>query len=124
MRFICGLLVLLFILSGCSKGYLLARWHLIQAEDAFAKAYALRVKEESSEERMEYYRKAREHFLNAYEYDKGAFTLNVINAAADTCLRLEDQAGVKLFQEFAEEYTAAHPKEAEYGDAAAVFGVE
>lgn len=112
----------LLLFNGCSKEYFLAKYYLIKAEEAYSKAYALRVKHEAAEERKEYYRKAREYFFKAYQNFPKVFTLNRIEQAYDTCLRLEDKEGEGIFRRFADEYVKEHPTEAEYGDATPLLG--
>lgn len=119
-------LILIFLLgvlaSGCSKDYLLAKYYLIQAEDNYVRAYELRIKPELAERRMKHYEKAHDYFLKAYQLNKKIFNLIKIDQAHDTCLRVEDREGAAIFQKFAEEYSAAHPTEAEYGDATPLLG--
>jgi len=116
------ILIVSVLASGCSKEYFLAKYYLIQAEDAYVKAYELRVKPEQAEQRMGEYRKAHDNFLKAYHLNKSIFNLIKIDQAHDTCLRLEDKEGADLFQKFAEEYAKEHPTEAEYGDATPLLG--
>jgi hypothetical protein len=115
-KFWAGLAVILACL-GCSKTYWLAKIHLVRAENAYSKAYALRLdKKVSPEERLTLYRQACVDFSSAYRHDAGAFTLYRIECAADACLRVEDFKAVESFRAFAEEYAQSHPQEVQYGD--------
>lgn len=92
--------------------------HVVKAENAASKAYALRVKGQiSHEERLRHYKTACENFYEAYREDPRVFTLSRIEVAADACLRVRDQERVGLFEIFREEYIREHPTETEYGDA-------
>lgn len=122
------LLALFFLgpaLAGCSQSSWVAKFFMVRAENASAKAHALRVKPEfPQEKRLGYYRSACRDFRKAHEVDPRVFTLFRIELAFDACLRVEDREGVALFRNFQEEYTKAHPTEAEYGDAGAWMGME
>ena len=108
---------MIFISLGCSGPRWLAKIYMVRAENAFSKAYALRVaKQVSYEERLKYYREACGNFLKAYRTDPGIFTLYRIETATDSCLRIDDRGGVSLFRKFEEEYAQKHPKEVKYGD--------
>lgn len=110
---------------GCSKSSWRARFYLIKAEDAAARAYTLRTRKDISyRERLGYYRQACVYFLRAYQTDPGTFSLNRIESAAESCLRIEDFDGVETFREFEERYIREHPTEAEYGDAVPIMSVE
>ena len=116
------LLIVTLMFCGCSKDYLVAKYYLIRADEAYTKAYSLRVKPNADAERMGYYRKAHDYFLKAYELRPDLFNLIKIEQAHDACLRLEDKEGQEIFQRFAEEYSKTHPTEAEYGDATSLMG--
>jgi len=111
-------LLVLFAFSGCSKSGWRAKVHVVKAENAASKAYALRVKGRISyEERLKYYKTACENFHEAYREDPRVFTLLRIEIAADACLRVRDQEKVDLFEILRDEYIREHPTETEYGDA-------
>jgi len=98
---------------------------MVKAEEAFSKAYALRVKKEVPyEERLKYYRRACDHFYKAYQYDKQTFTLNRIASATEACLRIEDFEKEREFAQFEEDYIKTHPDEVKYGDAGAFMSLE
>ncbi|MBI4970422.1 MAG: hypothetical protein HZC17_01075 [Candidatus Omnitrophica bacterium] len=105
-----------FVFTGCAKNDLLAQYYLYRAENAFQKAYNLRIKPNADFERTQYYQKAHDLFLKAYRLNPKYFSLTKIDQAHDACLRLEDSAGAQLFQQFGEDYARAHPREVEYGD--------
>jgi len=124
MKKIFALIFLMLIISGCSKNDWMAKYYLFQAENAFNKAYSLRVKTGAETDRANHYRKAHDYFLKAYSIGPKFFTLTKIEQAYDTCLRLEDQPSAELFRQFGDEYAAAHPKEVEYGDVTGMVGLE
>jgi len=114
-----------FTCAGCSKSSWIAKFYVVRAENAFTKAHALRVKPDfPPQKRLEYFRSACRDFRKAYAVDPRVFTLARIETAFDTCLRVEDRESVALFRNFQEEYTKAHPTEAEYGDAGAWMAME
>ena len=82
MKKIYLLLLVPLVSFGCSGHDWLARIYIVKAENAYAKAYALRLQKTSYEERLKYYRKACDYFLKAYEQNSGAFYLSRIEAAA------------------------------------------
>ena len=98
---------------------------MVKAEEAVAKAYGLRTqKGVAYDQRLKYYRVACEQFSKAYRSDKNSFTLNRIQSASESCLRIENYEQEKLFQDFEEEYVKAHPDEVKYGDAGAYMSME
>ena len=98
---------------------------MVKAEEAFATAHALRTtKKVPYEERLKYYHTACDYFYKAYRYDKKTFTLNRIESAGESCLRIENFEREKEFREFEETYIKAHPDEATYGDAGAYMNME
>ena len=115
---------LLFLLLGCSRLSWLAEIYMVKAEKEFEKAHSLRIKKIPYEERLRYYRDACHFFLKAYDYDSRIFTLNRIYLASESCLRIEDRESEKKFRQFEEEYVKQHPKEAEYGEAGFLIGLE
>lgn len=118
MKFFVFALLVALAGTGCSKGNWIAKVHLVKAENAFSKAYAMRIdKTIPSEERLKLYRASCRDFRKAYEYDPSVFTLFRIESAADACLRVEDFEGSELFRNFADEYAQQHPNEVKYGDA-------
>ncbi len=123
-------LVLFFILAaaltGCSGTNWLAHSYIFKAEQAFAKAYALRIKrkEVPYAQRLGLYQTACDYFWKAYEINKLVFTLSRIEAAAESCLRIENFEREKALQSFQAQYEATHPDEAKYGDAGAYMSVE
>ena len=111
--------------AGCSGKGWLARIFMVKAEQAFTKAYAMRIKREISyEERLKHYRTACDYFYKAFRYEPQIFTLSRIGSAAESCLRIEDFEREKEFREFEEEYARAHPDEVTYGDAWAFMSLE
>ena len=116
----------LFCLSACSKQAWLAKIYMVKAEEAFSKAHAMRVKknEASYGKRLKYYKIACDNFAKAYRWNRGAFTLNRIDEASETCLRVEDLKNEQMFRQFEEEYAQNHPDEAKYGDAGAYMNLE
>ncbi len=123
LKHIIYLIILSLAVSACTPQHVQARFYLVKADDAYTKAYNLRVRKDvTSEERNKYYVIAREYFLKAYRKDPSVFTLGQIDKAVDACLRLEDQENVKLFEDFAQQYAKKHPTEAEYGDATLLLG--
>lgn len=114
-----------FFFCGCSKQDWLSRAYVFRAEEAFSKAYTMRLKKGVSyHDRLRYYRKACEFFLKAYEHSDRTFTLNRIDAAAEACMRVEDYETEKKFRAFGESYIKAHPTETEYGDAVPIMNLE
>ena len=110
---------------GCSEKGWDARLHMVKAEEAVAKAYGLRTqKGVAYGQRLKYYRIACEQFSKAYRSDKNSFTLNRIQSASESCLRIENYEQEKLFRDFEEEYVKAHPDEVKYGDAGAYMSME
>lgn len=98
---------------------------MFRAEEAHFKAYALRLKKGVSyEERLKHYRKACDLFLKAYRYSDRTFTLNRIDSAAESCMRIGNYEAEKKFREFEESYIKAHPNEVEYGDAVPFMSLE
>ena len=89
----------------------------MQAENAYEKAYALRVKKIPYEERLRYYREACSNFSKAHESDPRSFSLSRIETAADSCMRVEDSEAEEKFRAFGEKYAREHPTEVEFGDA-------
>ena len=122
---ILALIFLVFVASGCSGKDWQTKIYIVKAENAFSKAYSLRTKKEISyEERLSYYRTACDYFFKAYQSNKRVFTLNRIELAAESCLRIKDFDKENEFQKFAEEYVQTHPDEAKYGDAGAFMSIE
>lgn len=110
-------LAFLFFLTGCTDPRWLAKVYMLKAENAFSKAYAMRVNKNISYDlRLKYYQGACSDFKKAYHFDPNIFTLYRIELAADSCLRVEDFEGVEVFRKFEEEYSKKHPKEVKYGD--------
>ena len=109
---------------GCSRHDWVAKLYMIKAENAYSKAYNLRTKKVLYEERLKLYRQACSNFLKAYHHDSRIFSLNRIEAAAESCLRAEDRRSEGEFRRFGEEYVKAHPTEAEYGDAVPLLNVD
>ncbi|MBI4398334.1 MAG: hypothetical protein HY586_04345 [Candidatus Omnitrophica bacterium] len=107
--------------AGCSADHLAAMYQVVQAEDAFQKAYDMRIRPGAEKSREELYRKAHGHFLKAYHTDKTVFTLTRIQQAHDTCVRARDSENAAIFEDFAQQYSQEHPAEAEYGDAPTSF---
>ncbi len=117
---------LALLLSGCSSQSWLAKIYMVKAEDAFAKARAMRIKKDDTfyQERLKEYRTACGYFAKAYQINNKAFTLNRIWEAAEACLRVEDFKNEKTFRDFEEEYVRDHPDETKYGDAGAFGNLE
>lgn len=98
---------------------------MFRAEEAFSKAYLLRLKKGTTyEERLKLYARACNLFLKAYRYSDRTFTLNRIGSAAESCLRVGDYEAEEKFREFEQRYIKAHPNEAEYGDAVPLMNLE
>ena len=114
------------VFAGCSKTNWLAQFYAFRAEQAFSKAYALRTKRKEIPytKRLRLYRTACDYFWRAFEVDKRSFTLNRIDSAAESCLRVEEPGREKAFRQFEEDYIRKHPDEAEYGDAGAYMNIE
>lgn len=103
---------------GCSKLTWIAKIYVVRAEDTASKAHAMRIdKKVPAGVRLKLYHQACTDFLRAYRYDPSVFTLNRIEMASDTCLRVEDFKNANMFRDFEEEYVKKHPNEAKYGDA-------
>ncbi len=117
LRTIFPFLLLLILFGGCSKARWFAKIYLVKAENAYAKAYGLRVKKVPYQERLRAYQKACDFFTKAYREDSGIFTLNRIDSAIEACTRVKNQSAEEEFRKFAEDYIRKHPAEAEYGDA-------
>lgn len=119
-------LFLTAVLTGCSSTNWLAHFYIYRAERASSKAYALRVKRKQVPytERLRLYQTACDDFWKAYGLNKNVFTLSRIEAASESCLRVENFEREKTFEQFQAEYMARHPDEAEYGDAGAYMSVE
>jgi len=115
-----------WVLTGCSATNWLAQFYAFQGEQAFAKAYALRTqrKEIPYAKRLRFYRIACDDFWKAFEVDKRSFTLNRVESAAESCLRVEEPEREKALRQFEEDYIRKHPDEAEYGDAGAYMNIE
>lgn len=105
------------LISGCSKNDWLAKVSMWKAENAYQKGSELRLKKVPYEERLSHYREACDNFLKSYQLKPGAFTLNRLECAADSCLRVGDYEGEDIFRERAAQYMKDHPKESSYGDA-------
>lgn len=107
----------LSLIVGCTDPHWLAKVYMLKAENAFSKAYMMRVdKKISYDVRLKYYQGACSDFKKAFHYDPDIFTLYRIETAADSCLRMEDFEGVEVFRKFEEEYSKKHPREVKYGD--------
>ena len=118
-------LFLTWMICGCSKQDWLSKIYIFRAEEAFSKAYALRLKRGVSyEERLKYYRKACEFFLKAYHRSDRTFTLTRIDSAAESCMRVGNYEAEQKFRQFEEAYIKAHPNEVEYGDAVHFMNLE
>ena len=78
----------------------------------------------SYEERLKCYRKACDFFLKAYQHSDRTFTLNRIDSAAESCMRVGNYKTEKKFRQFEEKYIKAHPTEVEYGDAVPFMNLE
>lgn len=117
---------LTFFLFACSGQAWLAKIYIVKAENAFAKAHAMRIKKSdtSYQERLEGYHTACDYFSKAYQIHRDAFTLNRIGEAVESCLRVEDFTNEKIFREFEEEYVQNHPEETKYGEAGAFGNLE
>ncbi len=125
MKKLTALLLLTFVLIGCTNPHWLAKIYMLKAENAFSKGYALRIHTKiSSEARLKYYRGACADFKKAFHYDPTIFTLYRLESAADSCLRIEDFEGVTAFRKFEEEYARKHPKEVKYGDVGPWMNIE
>lgn len=107
---------LLFASSGCSKQDLLAKIHVVRAEDELAKAAGLKDKKINYDSRVPYYSKACTFFKNAFDTDPAVFTLNRIEEAMDACWRSGNKENEELFRGFEDQYAKAHPQEFEHGD--------
>lgn len=113
------------IFFGCSAQSWLAQITMVQAEETYSKAYAMRVKKDVPyEKRLEFYRKACDEFSKAYDYDKNIFTLTRIESAIDACSRVNNEEKEAFFRAFEEKYIHEHPTEVEYGDAVPLLNVE
>lgn len=118
-------MILAGIVGGCSKQGWLSKIYLFQAEEAYLKAYTLRLKKGIPyTERLKNYRRACEFFLKAYRVSERPFTLNRIDAAAESCMRVGNEETEKKFRDFEEKYIKAHPNEVEYGDAVPFMNLE
>lgn len=118
------LLLIPFLAGGCSLISWSARFFMFQAEEAYNKAYELRHTRVAYEERIKYYRIACRAFSRAYDIDEHLFTLNRINFAIESCMRVGDTESEKKLQDFEERYAREHPKEVEYGEAGFMIGLE
>ena len=113
-----GLVLLSLTIAGCSVRAWIGQMYMVRAEEAYAKAYALRVQRNVPyEKRLKLYRAACNHFVKAYRHDTGIFTLSRIESAAEACMRVKDEENETEFRAFAEKYIKEHPTEVEYGDA-------
>jgi len=125
LRSLTPVLFLASVICGCSKQDWLSKIYLFRAEEAYTKAYVLRLEKAASyEERLRYYRKACEFFLKAYDHSHRAFTLSRIDSAAESCMRVGNYEAEEKFREFEERYIQAHPKEVKYGDAVPFMSLE
>lgn len=117
MKKILTAVLLSALCSGCSRESWLAKFHIVQAEDTFTKAYELRSKKEELARRLKLYRQSCGHFLKALRLDPEVFTLYRIEMAYQACRWVEDEAAAETLREFEESYAVAHPTEVEFGDA-------
>ena len=125
MRFLFVISFIFLAPCGCSERDWDARLHMVKAEEAVAKAYGLRTQKGVAYDlRLKYYRIACEQFAKAYRSDKTSFTLNRIQSASESCLRIENYQQEKVFRDFEEEYVKQHPDEVKYGDAGAYMSIE
>ena len=116
-KILISFLIMTEVTVGCTRQDWLAKIYMVKAEEAFSKAHALRIQRIPYEKRLQYYHKACDYFLKAYQSDSRVFTLNRIETAADACLRVNDGESEKMFEAFRERYAKEHPTETEYGDA-------
>ncbi len=126
MKKITSLIFLSLFLFGCSEQAWFAKIYMVRAEDAYAKAHAMRTNKSDAfyQQRLKEYRKACDYFSKAYQINRNTFTLSRIEEAMETCLRVEDSKNEQTFREFEEEYVRTHPDEAKYGDAGAFGNLE
>lgn len=117
MKKILTAILLTTLCCGCSRESWLAKFHIVQAENTFTKAYELRSKKDELTRRLKLYRRSCEHFLHALRLDPKVYTLYRIEMAYQACRWVEDEAAAETLREFEEEYVAAHPTEVEFGDA-------
>ncbi len=111
-------LSLFFLLTGCSKEHIKARYYLYKAEQIFGKAdYTLKlVKKWPHEKLVPYYQEACDLYLKAYYLDRNVFNLTMIENASSSCWRADEFYKKEKFERFIREYSKAHPNEAEWGD--------
>lgn len=107
---------LFVFISGCSKEEIKAKVLMFRAEEHYSKAYRLKFKKDAKDKRVLFYGKACKDFARAYELDEEVFTLGRIWSAEEACKWVEDWDRADRFTIFEEEYSLAHPTEAEYGD--------
>lgn len=103
--------------AGCSPHSWRASYHMVQAENAYMKAYDMRVKKELRDQRVVLYRQVCDHSLAAYHLKPAVFTLQRIEMAQDACFRVENHEAREMFLDFLSQYEAEHPTEVTYGDA-------
>lgn len=108
--------VVFLCLSGCSKQNAAAKFDLWRAEELYAKAYRLKFKKVSSEDRISLYRESCDYFFKAHQGDPTIFTLNRIWSAREACKWAENEERVEQFSRFEEKYSGEHPIEDEFGD--------
>lgn len=116
-KFILFSFTLLFFTSGCSSRDWKAMLTLSKAEDLTHKAYEMRVSPAKEKQRQELYSQACAEFHQAFLLAPKLFTLNRFNMALDDCTRAERDDILAILEPAAAKYEAAHPMEAEQGDA-------
>ena len=98
---------------------------MVKAEEAFSKAYTLRLKKGIAyEERLKHYHEACDYFLKAHRFSERVFTLNRIESAAESCMRIRNFDAEENFRTFEEKYIKTHPQEVKYGDAGPFMNLE
>ena len=111
------LFLILIFTAGCSPNDWQAKFHAVRAEAAVKKAHDLKEQKVGFDQRTPYFVEACDHYYKALELDTGIFTLTRIEEASDACWKAGQKEKEEIFRLFEEEYTKAHPQEAEYGDA-------
>ena len=113
---VCFFAGLCFMVSGCSKQDILAKFQVFRAEEELSKAVLLKEKKVPHDQRVPLYAKACNFFKDAFDTDPGVFTVNRIEEAMDACWRAGNKENEELFRIFEAQYAQAHPQEYEHGD--------
>lgn len=118
------LVIFALLMTGCMKSSWVAKYYMVKAENSYERAHEIRAKKELNEKRKKLYHDACKYFAKAYQFDPKLFTLNRLYSASDACLRVGDSEEARQFRKIEEEYVRTHPKEAEYGEAGFMIGLE